>query len=745
MSMNDDGFFLIGEPSPAGHSPAARATALIDAARAHPFVTFVETRLMDARDVVVVEIVVELPSDPAADIRATERLALVVGADELTAPTVLALRKDFPEDLPHTNLTRAGEPRDLCLSAESYFELADTLTQPMFLERIGRWLARAAMDGLHLPDQPLEPLLLTNERIIIDPDLFDKTGEAPLPLLVGARSDSPPILEVLRLPEGTDVSKLNEKVRFLALPVTAQPWHSRLIQSQPRNVEELTRLLSTVGIDLLAECGRRISRLYDEKQFEAFSRFRILLLLKLPKVRQKGGDEEAVEWWAFVLDQPLAEFAVRLGVLAKNFGSNSFGRLLGTPTPSGLDTVKVYPLKPVFAFSKLWAELLSGRISEADPKVVAVGAGALGSQVVIALARQGFGTWKIVDDDVVLPHNLARHALGDEEIGLNKAVALVGTIRSLLNSDSAAAAIPCNLLRPGEHAATLETALAACDLVLDCSASPAAGRELAHRTDAAPRISAFIAPSGKHLVILAEGQERSVRLDDLDAQLAAAAAEDDLVRRAFSSRAGSVNYAGACRDNSVVLPQDVVQTFAGVVARFVRGRWDSVEPFIGVWEWCDETYSLTRHVLPAYPPRVICSGGWEVRIAARAGAHLRKFRRLHLPNETGGVLLGNVDSRRRVVRIGLALPSPPDSVEWPDMYIRGADGLRDQVNRLHSVSGGQLTYVGEWHSHPPGSSVEPSDTDRAAFSILQRDMVAEGLPTLMLIQSDDEAPGLLIG
>jgi integrative and conjugative element protein (TIGR02256 family) len=743
--MNDDAFFAVGEPPTADHTYFPRTAALIEAVHAHPFVTLVETRRKDGDDAVIVEFAVELPTDPAADIRATERLAIVLGVDDLTAPTVLALRKDFPGDLPHTNMTLAGAPKSLCLFDEPYIELASTLTPPMFLERIGRWLARAAMDGLHLPDQPLEPLLLAIERIIIDPELFDESGEKPLPLLVGARSDKPPILEVLRLPEGTDIKKLNEKVRFLALPLTAQPWHARLIQSHPGNAEELNRLLSTVGIDLLDECGKRILRLYDDKQFDAFARFRILLLLKLPKVRQQGGGAETIEWWAFVLDLPLDELAVRLGVLSKVLGTRNFGRLLGSPTANGLDGVKVYPLKPIFALSKLLAGLLSGWLAETDPRIVAIGGGALGSQSIMALARQGFGTWTVIDGDVILPHNLARHALAESDIGVNKAEALAGAVRSLLNAHHAATAIGCNLLLPGEQAEAVEAAFAAAQLVVDCSASPAVGRELAYRTDDAPRISAFIAPSGKHLVILGEGQERSVRLDDLDAQLAASAADNEMVQRAFAARVGSVAYAGSCRDSSVALPQDVVQLFAGVVARFIRDRWDSVEPFIGLWEWSDQTYSLIPHTLTPFPARVLCDGGWEVRIGARVSALLRKYRGQGLPNETGGVLLGDVDARRRVVRISLALPSPSDSVEWPDMYIRGAEGLRERVNLLHRGSGGQLNYVGEWHSHPKGASATPSEIDLTAFDTLRREMVSEGLPTVMLIQADAAESGLLIG
>src|SRR5688500_7809655 len=105
--MSEVTFFAVGEPAAADHVPFPRTAALVDAVRAHPFVDWVETRRKDGDDVVIVEFVVELPTEPAADIRATEWLAIVMGADELTAPTVLVLRQDFPDDLPHTNLTLA--------------------------------------------------------------------------------------------------------------------------------------------------------------------------------------------------------------------------------------------------------------------------------------------------------------------------------------------------------------------------------------------------------------------------------------------------------------------------------------------------------------------------------------------------------------------------------------------------------------------------------------------------------------
>ena len=52
-------------------------------------------------------------------------------------------------------------------------------------------------------------------------------------------------------------------------------------------------------------------------------------------------------------------------------------------------------------------------------------------------------------------------------------------------------------------------------------------------------------------------------------------------------------------------------------------------------------------------------------------AKLSSLREPKLPNETGGVLLGSFDVERRILYIADALPSPPDSEEWPTLYIRG--------------------------------------------------------------------------
>lgn len=82
------------------------------------------------------------------------------------------------------------------------------------------------------------------------------------------------------------------------------------------------------------------------------------------------------------------------------------------------------------------------------------------------------------------------------------------------------------------------------------------------------------------------------------------------------------------------------------------------------------------------------------------------------------------------------IPSPPDSKEWPTLDIRGSEGLLKNVNQIFEASGGQVEYVGEWHSHPDGCQTLPSGDDLKVFTWLTEHMSDAGLPALMAIVGD---------
>ena len=112
---------------------------------------------------------------------------------------------------------------------------------------------------------------------------------------------------------------------------------------------------------------------------------------------------------------------------------------------------------------------------------------------------------------------------------------------------------------------------------------------------------------------------------------------------------------------------------------------------------------------------------------------LAELRLAKLPNETGGVLMGAYDLPSKTVYVVDTIPSPPDSEEWPTLYIRGSEGLREKVSEITDMTAGQLEYVGEWHSHPDRCSCLPSDDDFKVFSWITDGMSSAGLPALMAI------------
>lgn len=418
------------------------------------------------------------------------------------------------------------------------------------------------------------------------------------------------------------------------------------------------------------------------------------------------------------------------------------GILVGKPQSVSLDEVKVLPLRPTFALSKNIAKELSGLGNE-DPKIVVVGAGALGSQVILNLARQGFGVWSIIDNDRLLPHNFSRHALSQIFEGQNKAQSLALEINALLNDGMAASWYPLNIL-DADQFRQLQDVFDGADVIIDLSASHSVARTLAQAEFTMGRICGFLSPNGRYLALLSEGQARSIRLDDLEVQLAVHVAEKEQFQDMYKRADGLVTYAGSCRDISFQLPQDVVAMHAATASQFIKKNYTSVEPSINLWEWSATNFSLAHSALKTYSVIVEQKNNWAFRTSEHALIKMRYYRRCHLPNETGGVLLGKIDFDTETIYIGTVLPSPPDSIEWPTVYIRGVKGLLQQVERFKEVSGGDLSYVGEWHSHPEGHSANPSEDDRKALEGLKSEIWIDGVPGIIAILGDKGTLNYLI-
>jgi integrative and conjugative element protein (TIGR02256 family) len=80
------------------------------------------------------------------------------------------------------------------------------------------------------------------------------------------------------------------------------------------------------------------------------------------------------------------------------------------------------------------------------------------------------------------------------------------------------------------------------------------------------------------------------------------------------------------------------------------------------------------------------------------------------PSESGGVLLGYWVHPRTEVVITDAVGPGPSAVHGAKDFLPDHEYQEREIAKRYEVSGRQISYLGDWHSHPGGTgSLSPSD------------------------------------
>jgi len=464
------------------------------------------------------------------------------------------------------------------------------------------------------------------------------------------------------------------------------------------------------------------------------------LTVVLPKTRNDGGPVEDHEIWCFALESSVRQLGTALGLWQEVDGQ--LGAVLGDRDDTKGQDISVAVLNPCFALTRDDAARLNGR-PVCDARVAGIGVGALGSQIVLNLARAGFGKWTLIDHDRLMPHNLARHALNGNFVGWNKADTVAYCADSITVEDNVFASLDADILRPGTKSEEVAATLTSAEVIADMTASVAAQRYLTRDVNSsARRLSIFLNPSGSDLVIIAEDAARKFPLDSLEMQYYRTLLHDTELAEHLGAPGVTQRYARSCGDTTSAIPQDFVGLHAAVASRALKDILSDSHPFVGIWRASADA-TVRRVNVDVAPVIEFHFNDWTVVLDRGLIDQLKRSREERLPNETGGVLLGSFDLQRRVLYVVDTLPSPPDSRERADLYIRGCEGLPKALEDAEARTAGMLEYIGEWHSHPAGASTKPSEYDLAAFSWLTKLMANDGLPAAMLIVGDTEI-GLFI-
>lgn len=680
-------------------------------------------------EVVLLEALPELGQKPVAnDIRHIEPMAVVsrVGCQ---IPSVYPVRCDFPQTVPHLNWGYLGDRRSLCLFDAKPSDVAHIYSPDLLVERIRWWLAETAHGELHGEDQPLDPAIAPSIFELILPTDFDPEVQQQY---FAFRPSNRTLSPVVLVPATADPENWKESYGATVLITDPVPHGSML--DLPKNMAELIESYTQIGIDIKAHLKGEFKGDL-EKGVKGVQVNSWLLMIIITPLLREDGSVGAQSTRAYLSSRSsLQQVGLDLGLLSS--AGEKVALLLQDQPPDmeALANIQLMPLNVVKGFSPDQARILSGLDPDGRKGFVAIGAGALGSQVIDNCARMGADDWIIVDDDFLLPHNLARHNASGWMVGQSKSDIAKGRIDNLFGSQRAVSLH--EIVGGPEESDALKDAIACDKQIVDLSASLDVSRSLAMRRNIKkPIASYFVTPSGTSLIEFREGRDRHVHLTDIEMTYYWSIFSNSELNEHLAI--GDTVQIGSCRDASVTIPQHRMALFAAIASEQVIAPIQTKDHgHIKIWEV--QTSGEVTVLKYDVPPFVkLGLGDWSVSVSMEVQATIAAARTSAGRVETGGILLGSCDRRNRCIYVTGALQAPADSRAGASYFERGGHEVEKTIMSAEHMTMSHLTYIGEWHTHPLGMNNEPSSEDEKLLDWIAERRELFVMPGIMIIMGEN--------
>lgn len=701
----------------------------------------VEVRRNDDGELLILDVNTGAPQRPFHPINRIERIAILF-SDIDEQPIVFVLRDDFP-DTDHQQLVPEGFPAAICLDERPWAEARLTWSPAELIDRVVSWFHLTARGDLHDARQPIDPIFLGSPlKFLIARSIFraDAVGD----LITEFDDENRRIMRVKRLEDTGDNVKNGEPLCIITYRVA--PERMKRMRYAPNSLGSLSSMLSERDIDLFADLKKRLDDWIAEGDGAAWRlNARFAIIVEMPVVFSDGKLDHGTDLRAFVTGLSAGEIAVYLGIAMK-VESVKEGSKIGYVKKIGntdsnqnmMANVTVQNAEVHLEFDRDLATLLVGQNATEIRRVVLVGAGAMGSHLSNCLIREGRFLWTIIDDDILLPHNLARHTGTKGEVAQKKANIVARQLNNLLEEqDIVAEPLAANLFTKSANNKKINELLLEADIILDTTASVVASRALSDHCSTARRVSTFFNPSGESAVLLAEPASRNLTLRDLEAQYLGFVLRTKHLSRHLGGLAETVAYTGACRAITNRIPQSRVNVLTGLAASGLTRALENDKGSISIWSVCTSGAVKCDKIEPE-AVLTFQSHNWTITVDIGLIRLIQDLRENHLPNETGGLLFGLVDVPAKEINLIHASPAPPDSQELSDEFERGIQGVIELIDDIQHRSAGQVRYVGEWHSHPAHATARPSAIDIKQVDWLAALLGMDSMPALMLISAENE-------
>ncbi|MGI4874324.1 MAG: ThiF family adenylyltransferase [Janthinobacterium lividum] len=703
------------------------------------------------RIAIPLQVAVDLPplgNAAELDIRPQEPVLLVLNRTNypVEVPRVYPDRLDFPKDrLAHLYIVKDGRPPGFCLVRGDFAEWYANKRLPDVVIRTRNWLRDAASGELTQNGQQFEPLRLEGYRgsisypydrmaAVVQADEGVPSGKYAVALFENtAPAEKAPAFRLHQLlTTDNTTAVLAEYVRgmqalakeafggkryhfgYLAWSPDADTY-ATYRTDLPRDWGSLSEFARSFGIDLTA-----LEQLLATSDLNIFAEVPVICALKRPD--RLIGFTANIEFANFYLTITGSDKDKEAGTLRRELSVNF--------------QAHNEPL------TRQKAQMVAGGPDPWSGNTWVTGCGALGSKVVLHLARSGTTDLVLLDPDYLAPHNLVRHALVADYAGMNKAIALKKAITQLYPHEelSTLQAVPFAadiLLQPFNNSAVDISRL------LDFTASDA----FLHTLVVSPSLSntiiyrGVISDKGQLGILMQEGGDRNPRLDDLQVMLYAQAAKRPaiaswLAREAIRAAMPLVSVGVGCNSETTILADEAISTHAAHFAQVLRyagteaAQLQQGQIYLSRLS-TDEGYpAITTERIQIEPLQVFTAvndPGWRIRMVATVLQTIQQELVRAAPHETGGVLLGRADYKTKTIHVVEILLAPADSKANQVCFFRGIRNLPEQVAAMTAATGSQLGYIGEWHTHPAGPEAM-STTDHQAVQRFKAEFTALTTP-----------------
>lgn len=619
----------------------------------------------------------------------------------------ITLRKDFPRDFEHINPN--SEVVNPCIYDANLNEL---LQQPCFfdgiLDQMAFWLDKAVTNTLLDSSQGWEPMRTDkNQGFIEYPISLAETN-----IHVGIRcigveyySDTNKVYASLMELNTKNLNKTNHSI---LIPFVSKDIANRYYPNNICTYGDLVEFCQKVHIPHINE---QLTNSY--KLLEKVSLVFVTLFIKRP-VKLIGTNS----------DFEIINFAINV----KSLENTKKGKKIK-------HGAVVYTLATVESATKELLSKFSGlnkKTTNKNMTITQIGCGSLGSKIIMHLSRTGItNNIKLIDNGLFNAHNYARHALSS--------VINIFSYKSKLLEASLKTMGLLNVKSLTEDIKDIKDEIKENQILIESTADISVRNFLVDDEIKSEVIYTVLHQLATFGLVFIEGKDRSVRIDDLMVEFYYHCNYNDELSKLIKTNNVKYETIGqGCGSLTTIVFDATISLQAASMANIIQNRLEYGskefgELYIGKIE---NNINLSWQNFNILPPLILIENTYnmQVRVSPRVIDMIKEESKRHLPNETGGILIGHISLVNRTFTIVDFIDAPEDSKRSPGYFELGTIGLKDKIESYEIKTNGLLTYIGTWHSHPLGGG--PSGTDKKMKEKLMKDR--GNCPSVCLIYDSDK-------